>query len=315
MSANDYEYRGMLASTWDLLRGDTSNWPDRAFYRKVIEWSGQPVLDVGCGTGRLLLDYLADGIDVEGLDNSPEMLALCREKAEQLGLSPVLYQQPVEAMTLPRRYRTIIVPSSSFQLLVDPADAAAAIRRMHDHLEPGGTLVMPFMVLDEHEDEPIPPSADGLVRTNWKISAEAIRPEDGLLVRRWSRSTYDTSAKLEHTEDRYELLRDGEVIATEEHSRSPATRWYDQQEAVALYRTAGFDDIRVTRWFNEEPAVGDEGLFCVFGIRGSGIRDWGLGIGDWGHEGRCSVLFPPNPQSLVPNPHSPTTYRIRRDSR
>jgi hypothetical protein len=170
-------------------------------------------------------------------------------------------------MDLPRRYRTIIVPSSSFQLLVDPVAAAEAMRRMHDHLEPGGTLVMPFMVLDDHEDELIPPSPDGLVRTEWTISAEAVRPEDGLLVRRWSRSTFDNAQKLEHTEDRYELLRDGEVIATEHHSRSPATRWYSQPEAVALYQVAGFNDIRVTRWFNEEPASGDEGLFCVFGTR------------------------------------------------
>lgn len=268
MRAEDYEYRGLLASTWDLLRGDTSGWPDRAFFIEVIRWSGEPVLDVGCGTGRLLLDYLSQGIEIEGIDNSPEMLALCWEKATRLGLAPVLYEQPVEAMDLPRRYRTIIVPSSSFQLLVNPAGAAEAMRRMHDHLEPGGTLVMPFMVLDGHEDEPIPPSPDGLVRTDWKISAEAVRPEDGLLVRRWSRATYDNARKLEHTEDRYELLRDGAVIATEHHSRSPATRWYSQEEAVALYRDAGFSEVRVTRWFNEEPAVGDEGLFCVFGTKG-----------------------------------------------
>jgi len=39
----------------------------------VIAQAGQPVLDVGCGTGRLLLDYMQQGIDVDGMDNSPEM--------------------------------------------------------------------------------------------------------------------------------------------------------------------------------------------------------------------------------------------------
>ena len=81
MADQDYEYRDLLAKTWDLMRGDTAQWPDRFFYREFIDRHGGPVLDVGCGTGRLLLDYLMDGIDIDGVDNSPEMLALCREKA------------------------------------------------------------------------------------------------------------------------------------------------------------------------------------------------------------------------------------------
>ena len=78
MDDQDYEYRGLLAQTWDLFRGDTSQWTDRFFYREFINQHGGRVLDVGCGTGRLLLDYLMDGVDIEGVDNSPEMLTLCR---------------------------------------------------------------------------------------------------------------------------------------------------------------------------------------------------------------------------------------------
>ena len=74
-----YEYRDLIATTWDLLRSDISHWPDKFFYRDFITLKIEPVLDVGCGTGRLLLDYMADGIDIDGVDNSPEMLALCRE--------------------------------------------------------------------------------------------------------------------------------------------------------------------------------------------------------------------------------------------
>jgi cyclopropane fatty-acyl-phospholipid synthase-like methyltransferase len=62
------------------------------------------VLDIGCGTGRLLLDYLAQGIDVDGVDNSPEMLARCRAKAQALGLTPRLYEQSMETLALPRAH-------------------------------------------------------------------------------------------------------------------------------------------------------------------------------------------------------------------
>ena len=86
MSLPDYEYKGLMAQSWDVLRGDTSQSPDRFFYLKLIQPFGQPVLDVGCGTGRLLLDYLAQGIDIDGVDNSPDMLAICRHKATTLGV-------------------------------------------------------------------------------------------------------------------------------------------------------------------------------------------------------------------------------------
>ena len=81
----EYEYRGMMAAAWDLLRGDTSGWEDRPFYLAAIGASGEPALDVGCGTGRLLLDYRQQGIDIEGVDDSPEMLGICRDKLRGSG--------------------------------------------------------------------------------------------------------------------------------------------------------------------------------------------------------------------------------------
>jgi ubiquinone/menaquinone biosynthesis C-methylase UbiE len=256
VNQGDYEYRGLIAQSWDLLRGDTSDWPDRRFYRVVIDSSGQPVLDVGCGTGRLLLDYLLDNIDVEGVDNSPEMLHACRQKAEAIGLSPSLYLQAMEAMDLPRRYRTILVPSSSFQLLTEISVAAMAMRRFYFHLIPGGTLVMPFIIPGVR-----PRSQE------WRVMAERTRPEDGSTVRRWSRSQFDMERQTESTEDRYEILRDGRVVLTEHHSRSPATRWYTQTEALELFSAAGFTQLRITRGFTFEPATHADELFSVFGTR------------------------------------------------
>ena len=212
MQNTEYEYRGAMAQFWDLLRGDTSNWADRFFFLDVVRNAGQPVLDVGCGTGRLLLDFMSQGIDIDGVDNSPDMLALCRQKAQKLDIQPKLYQQTMETLDLPRHYRTIIVPSSSFQLLIDPNDATEAMRRFFHHLEPGGILVMSFMTL----------STDGEGPFEWQ--KEVVRPDDGAIVRRWSRSRFDLVNNLEHTEDRYDVIANGEVVASEALSRSPATR-------------------------------------------------------------------------------------------
>ncbi len=262
MTRSDYEYRGLIAASWDLLRGDTTQWPDRSFFRDAIAESGQPVLDVGCGTGRLLLDYLADGVDIEGVDNSPEMLALCREKAEKLGLQPTLYQQEMEALDLPRKYRTIIVPSSSFQLVIDLEDASEAMKRFYSHLEPGGMLAMPFMILWTE-----PTTESVFTHKDWQQTGEKVRPEDGLTVRRWSRNGYDIPNQLEHVHERYELLRHGVVVYSENHSRSPGVRWYTQEQSIALYADAGFTDIRLFREFTQEPASKTDTIWTVVGKR------------------------------------------------
>ncbi len=256
MNANqDYEYRGLIALSWDLLRGDTSDWPDRSFFRSIIADGGEPALDVGCGTGRLLIDYLADGLDVEGVDISPEMLELCREKAKELDLKPALYQQPLEALDLPRKYRTIFIPSSSFQLVTNLTDAQKALEKCFHHLEVGGRLVMSIMDVSEDAGK------------DWHLVSEAQRPQDGLTVRRWLNSKYDPEAQLEHTQDRYELVKDGEVVASEEYLRSPATRGYTLDQITKMLHSAGFEEVRAVSGFSTETASADDTLFCVFGAR------------------------------------------------
>ena len=202
MSLPAYEYKGLIAQAWDVLRGDTSRWPDRFFFRDLIQTYGQPVLDVGCGTGRLLLDYFGQGIDIEGVDNSPDMLALCRQKATSLGLAPVLHEQYLETLELPRRYATILIPSSTLQLIIEPALVQHALQRLYAHLMPSGVVVAPIMALRKTGDP---------LNIEWEKTA--IRAEDGAKFRRVARSWYDAESECERTEDLYQMIVAGQVVA------------------------------------------------------------------------------------------------------
>jgi len=258
LKETDYEYRGLMAPTWDVWRDDTARWEDAIFFRDIVRHYGQPVLDVGCGTGRIVLDYLSEGVDVDGVDNSPEMLAICREKANRKGLSPNLHEQTMETLDLPRRYRTILVPSSSFQLVTDRQRAQEALRRFFLHLEPGGVLIMPFGFIWK-EGTPL--------QTDWYPVFEKVRPGDGAIVRRRGRTRFSPEDQVWHTEDRYEVVQNGAVIASEDHQRSPAGRWYTQVQAEQLYREVGFDAVRLTRGFTPTPASADDTGFCVRGVK------------------------------------------------
>ena len=256
MTTPNYEYHGLMVKYWDLLRGDTSNWDDRFFFLDVIKKYGQPALDIGCAAGRLLIDYLAQGIDIDGVDISPEMISLCKLNAEKKGLKPNLYVQSMTGLNLPRKYKTILVPSSSLQLLLEPGQPLQAMKRFYDHLEAGGVFATPFMKLWKEGD----PLEGEFVR-------EATRPEDGATVRRTSWWRFNPETTMEDTRDTYEVIKDGQVIETEVHEQAPATLSYTQAEAVAIFEGAGFKDIQVYSEFTFEPVKPEDTLFSVTGTK------------------------------------------------
>src|SRR3954451_13469288 len=129
MSTPGTWHYGLVAEWWAEFNHDG---PEIAYFQSYVE-EGQPALDAGCGTGRLLLPYLRAGLDVDGCDVSSDMIAYCRERAASEGLAPALYVEAMPELDLPRRYRTIVV-CGAFGLGSDRARDSEALRRFHDHL-------------------------------------------------------------------------------------------------------------------------------------------------------------------------------------
>ena len=125
---------GVMARHW--AENNTTG-PEIAYFQKLIERYGQPALDAGCGTGRLLIPFLRAGLDVDGCDVSGDMLRYCRSKAESEGLSVRLYQQALHELDLPRQYQTIVA-CGVFGIGVSRDLDMQALRRFHQHLLPGG---------------------------------------------------------------------------------------------------------------------------------------------------------------------------------
>ena len=258
----------MVASTWHY--GVMARWwaefnttgPEIDYFRQFVE-AGQPALDVPCGTGRLLLAYLRDGLDVDGCDISPDMLEQCREAAEREGLSPNLYAQAIHELDLPRRYRTIFV-CGGFGLGSTREQDLEGLRRLHDHLEPGGLLVLDNEV----------PYAHGAMWQYWLKEKRQELPQprrqpgkrrpgsDGAEYELRSRvldfDPLDQSATMEMQAF---MWREGELVAEEEHVLT--MRLYFRNELVRLLESAGFVDVSVRAAYTDAEPTGNDD-FLVF---------------------------------------------------
>ncbi|MBI1255922.1 MAG: methyltransferase domain-containing protein [Chloroflexi bacterium] len=244
---------GIVAQHWAEFN---LNGPEIAYYRKLIERYGQPALDVGCGTGRLLLPYLRAGFDVDGCDISPDMLALCREKAEREGLSPNLYVQAMHELDLPRTYRTIYV-CGSFGIGSTRQQDALALHRFHQHLAPGGVLLldvqMPYGGGSWHWEHWLMENRQHLDPDFW-TEGERERAADG--------SDYVMRSRIEDLDPLEQVLtlkywaqrwNDARLLGEEQHILT--SNIYFKNELLLLLKQAGFDDVIVQGDFTEAEAA------------------------------------------------------------
>ncbi len=104
---------GLIARWWaEVNRPEAA---ELAYLRAAIARFGEPALDLGCGTGRLLAPLLADGLDVDGTDISADMLGYARDAGEAAGIDMAgrLAAQPFDGLDRPRRYATVFSSAPS----------------------------------------------------------------------------------------------------------------------------------------------------------------------------------------------------------
>jgi SAM-dependent methyltransferase len=250
------DYTGLGALAWAQFSVDEPD-PDQRFFQGILEQHTGPALDVGCGTGRLLIPYLLAGLEVDGIDPSADMLAMCRSKAAERGLTPKLYQQEMQHLDLPRCYHTIFIPCGTIQLVVDRSQVFEALRRLHAHLAPGGVLVLTvYNRWREMEDERV---------GRWKLCARHLLPDGSILykhVRVQSRNLLEQTLAYEV---RYRRVRERRII--EQQRCDAPERWYFTHEMELMIERTGFRALRVTGDYTDEAARDNHYILAFAAIK------------------------------------------------
>ncbi len=192
-----YDSGSFIAGYYDLIphhqqRGDVR------FYTEAALKMGGPVLEVGCGTGRVLLDTARAGVEIVGLDASTEMLRICRrevqKESESVRALVELALADMRDFDLSRRFRLITIPFRPFQHLLTVADQEACLACLYRHLEGEGQLI-----LDVFDPSLKLLTADNLGEE--QSEGTEITLPDGTCVDRWCRTvTRDYAAQVIHVE-------------------------------------------------------------------------------------------------------------------
>lgn len=202
---------GLVADYWAAVNLDA---PELNLYRKHLR---SPVLDAGCGAGRLLVPLQREGFDVDGCDASADMIERCRRRAPDAAL----WVSTLHDLDPPRRYASIVC-SGVLGLGTSREQDTRALKRLHDALLPGGTLVL------VNDEQPF----------RWQVR-EWNEPSGGAISLRTRVDAVEQDDHCVHMTIRAEAC-DGRC---EEHTLT--MRFWYHDELVPLLRDVGFVNLHV----------------------------------------------------------------------
>jgi len=240
---SDLDSYDLFARFYDLFYGQRDD--DLAMYQDFALAADGPILELGCGSGRVLLSLAREGHYVTGLDVSEAMLARTRAGAKAAGIEDqaTLVQGDLRDFDLGGRFALTIIPINTFMHCYDMEQQLACLRGVRRHLQSGGRLVIDVY----HPDLETLLEADGRLMSDGSV----FDPETGHTVQRTTHRQLDMANQTQHvTFIMDEVGTDGTVRRIVCPFRM---RFVFRFEMELLLRTAGFSLETVYGSYELEP--------------------------------------------------------------
>ncbi len=234
-------YGPLCTEVYNITKPIGGQYPDVPYYIRHLSKIGGRILEVMVGTGRLLIPLLEAGLNVEGIDNSQEMLASCRKHCAERLLKPVLHYGAIENLDLPFKVSAIVVSYGSFMLLEKRSVAIATLQAFARHLEPHGRIFIDLeFPIEDFKTE------------NIVYHRSPVECPDGSTILMQTTSRIDWLEQLNITLIRYEKWKDGKLVATE-LQRLPL-HWFGRDEFIMCLRENGYQDITLCANYTDDLA-------------------------------------------------------------
>jgi len=246
-----HEYSDVFAEFYDHTPLYQTR-PDIAFYVEEARRAGS-VLELGCGSGRILIPTAAAGVSITGLDLSESMLARCREK---LAAQPLdvrarvhLVHASMTAFNLAEKFSLVTTPFRAFQHLISIDDQLACLRCVHRHLAPSGWLILDMFQVN-------PAALDNPEWMREREDTPETKLPDGRSFRRTARiAAFHRAEQVNDVEFAVYVTHPGG--RTERHSQTFPMRYFFPKEVEHLLARTGFRAVNIFGDFNRSPLAND----------------------------------------------------------
>jgi SAM-dependent methyltransferase len=198
-SSREQSRRAKMSVIWhDLECGGYEG--DLELWRQLAADSDGPVLDLGCGTGRVALDLARQGHAVRGLDLDPELVAALNERAAAAWLDADAVVGDARDFELAERFALVLAPMQLIQVLGSMAERLSMLRCARRHLGPGGNLAVAIVdgIPPELVEEAPAPLPDTREHEGWLYSSLPldVALDAGAIVVRRLRQTVSPAGEL-----------------------------------------------------------------------------------------------------------------------
>jgi SAM-dependent methyltransferase len=231
---------------------------DIEFYLDFAHRCGSPILELACGTGRVLIPLAEAGFEMYGVDLSENMMAVCRRKVERRHLAYRVHLALANMAAFDLRRQDLglaYVPVRSFMHLFTQQDQLSCLQSVYRHLRPGGYFIVDVYAPD-FGNLAQEPNGRFVVRREFDL------PNGHHVIRRDRFVRNDVVNQIQHCELRFEEYDAAGALVRER--RVPMdTRYTFRYELQMLLERVGFEIVDLFRDYDENPYDGTGEIIAV----------------------------------------------------
>jgi SAM-dependent methyltransferase len=249
MIGGKMRYGKILSEYYDLAYPDIGE-KELSFWLKQMQHIKGTVLEMGCGTGRILIPLLERKINVIGIDSSADMLNRCRKKCKKLNLKTVLKKQSMQTFKLNHKLSFVFIPDGSLSFITTNDEMVQTFTNVYHHLLPGSAFMFDILHLGNKIKKP---------ERGWQGDWKQV--DDNLIYSKRYLTEYDPDTHIQSRLLIIEKFVNGSLVGAEENLGK--LRYYTIDEIAKFLHEAGFINVKAYDWLSEKKVKKDADMATI----------------------------------------------------